>query len=142
MIAVGKVCIKRGYKEEIVVASGWTLRDEAVRAALWLGTEKSTLLTTRDRCWWLTRVDADDYRGSDVPSTIELAGQVLRRTRRLPVNVESAGEESFGADVAIFGEYEDGAGKVGVLLACSACAAAFIGTSLGEDDLEVWDPTP
>ncbi len=140
MIALGKVCIKRGYKEEILIASEWTLRDEAVRAVLWLGTEKSSLLTTRDRRWWMMRVDAADYRSADVPSTIELQGQILRRTRRFPVNVESAGDEAFGAAVAILGEYEDGAGKVGALLACATCAAAFVGTALGEDEIEVWEP--
>ncbi len=139
-LAIGDVCIQAGYRKEFAVASRWMLRDDALRGALWLGTDKSTLLTTRDRRWWMTRVDSVAYVGADVPSTIELEGHVLHRRRRLPVQIECEGDERFGADAAILGEYEDGAGKVAVLLACSACAAAFIGNALRDDELEVWVP--
>jgi hypothetical protein len=139
-IALGDVCIRRGYEEELAVCSGWTLSDGSLRAVIWLGTEKASLLTTDDRRWWMTRVDAVDYLGLDIPATIELMGHVLRRTRRLPVHVECAGGETFGASAAILGEYEDRSGKVAVLLACATAAAAFMGTSLGADDFEVWEP--
>ncbi len=88
----------------------------------------------------MARVESSVYRAADVPSTIELEGQVLHRTRRLPVNVESAGDESFVAEAAVLGEYEDRAGKVAVLLACPTYAAAFIGSALREDEVEVWSP--
>jgi hypothetical protein len=138
-IALGDVCINRGDQEELAVCSGWMLTDGSLRAAIWLGTDRTSLLTTDDRRWWMTRVDAAEYMGLEVPATIELMGQVLRRTRRLPVHVECAGGEIFGASAAILGEYEDRAGKVAVLLACGTAAVAFMGSPLGAHDLEVWE---
>lgn len=119
-----KDVLARTKDDEVLLSGGLRLSESgAPVAAIFFGTgpqgaPRQVVAFPGDRTefFWLSPEQPQDS-GAEPPSSIELQGIVLERSRRLPVIVER-----FGTDVppvdreAIFAEYRGGSGQVAFLL--------------------------